>query len=330
LAATATSLQAPSYCLDSAAGDEVSASQRRSSIMSRVIWNGAISFSLIHIPVSLQSASRSNALDLDLLDRRDFSPVGYQRINKSTGKPVEWDDIVKGYKHEDEGYVVLSDEDFRLANVEATQTIDIQGFVQRGDIGPQYFETPYHLLPEPNGAKVYGLLHDALERSGTWAIGLVVIRTRQFVCAVLPWESRLLLNTLRYADELVQPSEPPAKRGRSRAVRGEAARPSSRETSMALKLVEEMRLPWAPAAFHDTYREDLMRRIEQKVKAGETRTLTASPKAAAAPRATNVVDLTALLRRSLETRRSGDAPPAKNAAARRRRATPPRSRRRAS
>jgi DNA end-binding protein Ku len=144
--------------------------------MSRVIWNGAISFSLIHIPVSLQSASRSNALDLDLLDRRDFSPVGYQRINKSTGKPVEWEDIVKGYKHDDGGYVVLSDEDFRLANVEATQTIDIQGFVNHGEIGPQYFETPYHLLPEPNGEKVYGLLHHALERSRTWAIGLVVIR----------------------------------------------------------------------------------------------------------------------------------------------------------
>lgn len=299
--------------------------------MSRVIWNGAISFSLIHIPVSLQSASRSNALDLDLLDRRDFSPVGYQRVNKSTGKPVEWDDIVKGYKYDDGGYVVLSDEDFRLANVEATQTIDIQGFVKRGDIAPQYFETPYHLLPEPNGAKVYGLLHDALERSGTWAIGLVVIRTRQFVCAVLPWESRLLLNTLRYEDELVEPSEPPAKRGRTRAVRREAARPSSRETSMALKLVEEMRLPWEPAAFHDTYREDLMRRIEQKVKAGETHTLTPSPKSVAAPGATNVVDLTALLRRSLERRRNGDAAPApaKNTSARRRAASP-RSRRRAS
>jgi DNA end-binding protein Ku len=301
--------------------------------MSRVIWNGAISFSLIHIPVSLQSASRSNSLDLDLLDRRDFSPVGYQRINKSTGEPVEWDDIVKGYKHDDGEYVVLSDEDFRLANVEATQTIDIQGFVKAGDIGPPYFETPYHLLPDANGARVYGLLHDALQRSGTWAIGLVVIRTRQSVCAVLPWGSRLLLNTLRYEDELIEPDDPPAKRGRTRAVRRDAARPSSRETSMALKLVEEMRLPWQPAAFHDSYREDLMRRIAQKVKAGETHTLTPTPRSVAAPRATNVVDLTALLKRSLETRRSGDA--ARGAApasgtTRRRRSAPRRARRRAS
>jgi DNA end-binding protein Ku len=299
--------------------------------MSRVIWNGAISFSLIHIPVSLQSASRSNALDLDLLDRRDFSPVGYQRINKSTGKPVEWDDIVKGYKHEEGGYVVLSDEDFRLANVEATQTIDIQGFVNHGDIGPQYFETPYHLLPEPNGEKVYGLLHHALERSRTWAVGLVVIRTRQFVCAVLPWGPRLLLNTLRYEDELIEPSEPPRKRAGRKPVRREAERPSTRETSMALKLVEEMRLPWEPAAFHDTYREDLLRRIEQKVKAGETHTLTPAPREVAAPRATNVVDLTALLRRSLETRRGGaTSRGSADAPARSRRAAPRRARRRAS
>jgi DNA end-binding protein Ku len=272
--------------------------------MSRVIWKGAISFSLIHIPVGLQAASRSNALDLDLLDRRDFSPVGYQRVNKNSGDVVAWDDIVKGYKYRDDQYVVLSDEDFRLANVEATQTIDIQGFVEPQEIAPQYFETPYHLLPEPEGEKVYGLLHDALERSETWAVGLVVIRTRQSVCVLLPWQGRLLLNTLRYEDELVEPADPPKKRRGRRAAAGEGARaPTTRETTMALRLIDEMRLPWKPEAFHDSYREDLLRRVEQKVEAGETRSLTAPAAEAAAPRATNIVDLTSLLKRSLETRR---------------------------
>jgi DNA end-binding protein Ku len=110
--------------------------------MSRVIWQGALSFSLIHVPVALHAATRSNSLDLDLLDRRDFSPVGYQRVNKSTGKVVEWDDIVKGYQHEKGEYVALTDEDFRLANVEATRTIDIAGFVKPESIAPPYYDTP--------------------------------------------------------------------------------------------------------------------------------------------------------------------------------------------
>ena len=119
--------------------------------MARVIWQGAISFSLIHIPVALHSASRSNTLDLDLLDRRDFSPVGYQRVNKKTGKDVEWDDIVKGYQHQPGEYVALTDEDFRLANVEATRTIDIAAFVDPAEIAPAYYETPYYLSAGKRG-----------------------------------------------------------------------------------------------------------------------------------------------------------------------------------
>jgi DNA end-binding protein Ku len=131
----------------------------------RNLWKGAISFSLIHIPVSLQTATRAEELDLDLLDRRDFSPVGYQRFNKTTGKAVEWKDIVKGYAYKPGEYVVLTDEDFRQANVAATQTIEIQGFVEAADVPPYYFDTPYFLAPQPRGEKVYALLRDALERS---------------------------------------------------------------------------------------------------------------------------------------------------------------------
>ena len=131
--------------------------------MPRVIWKGAISFSLIHIPVSLHSATKSSVLDLDLLDRRDFAPVGYQRINKNTGKSVEWEEIVKGFQYEKEKYVALSDEDFRLANVEATRTIEIMGFVDPTAVAPPYFDTPYYLAAEKRGEKVYTLFREVLD-----------------------------------------------------------------------------------------------------------------------------------------------------------------------
>jgi len=280
--------------------------------MARVIWKGAISFSLIHIPVSLYPASRSASLDLTMLDKRDFSPIGYQRINKGTGKTVEWGDIVKGYEYEKGEYVVLSDEDFRQANVEATQTIDIQGFVELSEIPPMYYDTPYYLAADKRGEKVYTLLREALVKSNTVAIGTVVIRTKQHVCALLPVGETLLLNTLRYADEVLDPAEhAPATKTL------EGARVSQREFGMAVKLVEDMRLKWDPAEFHDTYREDLLRRVDEKVEAGQTKTLTPAPAKTSARRTADVVDLTELLKRSLEQRggspgnrrRGGDAAP---------------------
>src|SRR5262245_12309074 len=133
--------------------------------MPRAIWKGAISFSLVHIPVGLYSAARANEIDLDMLDKRDFSPVGYQRVSKKTGKTVEWRDIVKGYQYKKGDYVVLTDEDFRRANVEASRTIDIHLFVDRSTVAPYYFETPYYLTPEAQGAKVYALLRDAMAKT---------------------------------------------------------------------------------------------------------------------------------------------------------------------
>jgi DNA end-binding protein Ku len=265
--------------------------------MSRVIWKGAVSFSLIHIPVSLHAASRASSLDFDLLDKRDFAPVGYQRVNKNTGKEVEWEDIVKGYQHEKGEYVVMSEEDFKQANVEATQTIDIQGFVTPGSIQAAYYSTPYYLAAEKRGEKVYTLLREALVKSGTIAIGLIVIRTRQYVCAVLPVGRTLLLNTLRYADEVLPP-EPYAPA----AVTLDKAKVTQREFAMAVKLVEDMRLEWQPEDFHDAYREDLLRRVESKVKAGKTKTLTAPTAAPRERRTAEVVDLGELLKRSLAQR----------------------------
>ncbi len=298
---------------------------------SRGLWNGAISFSLIHIPVSLHTAARSSTLDLDLLDKRDFAPVGYQRYNKSTGKVVEWNDVVKGFQYEKGEYVVLTDEDFRRANVEASRTIDIQTFVDRDAISPYYFDTPYYLVPDKNGERVYALLREALEQSQKLAVATFVLRSRQHVAALMPVDEIIVLNTLRYQDE-IQPHPDVAA-----ATAKKASATGGRELQMALKLVEEMSEKWKPEAFVDTYRDDLMKRIEQKVKAGQTHALTAPDTEVTEQRAPGgkVVDLMSLLQRSLDQKggsRSDDGAAAraskrKHAAARRRTTNPRHARR---
>ncbi len=229
--------------------------------------------------MSLHTASRAHELDLHLLDKRDFAPVGYQRYNKSTGKVVEWNDVVKGYEHEKGEYVVLTDEDFRRANVEASRTIDIQTFVDSDAIAPYYFDTPYFLVPDKNGERVYALLREALEQSKKLALATFVLRSRQHVAALMPVQKIIVLNTLRYQEE-IQPHPDVAA-----AVAKKANATSGRELTMALKLVEEMSEKWKPEAFSDTYRDDLMKRIQQKVKAGQTHTLT-EPEEEAAERPT--------------------------------------------
>jgi DNA end-binding protein Ku len=246
--------------------------------------------------VSLHTAAKAHELDLDLLDKRDFAPVGYQRYNKSTGKVVDWNDVVKGYEYEKGEYVVLNDEDFRRANVEASRTIDIQTFVARDAIAPYYFETPYFLVPDKNGERVYALLREALEQSQKLAVATFVLRSRQHVAALMPVDKVIVLNTLRYHEE-IQPHPDVIA-----AVSKKPAAANARELSMALKLVDEMTEKWKPEAFTDTYRDDLMNRIEQKVKSGQTHTLTEPEPEATGTRAAaggKVVDLMSLLERSL-------------------------------
>jgi DNA end-binding protein Ku len=245
---------------------------------------------------------------MDLLDKRDFSPVGYQRYNKSTGKVVEWNDVVKGYEYEKGEYVVLTDEDFRRANVEASRTIDIQTFVARDSIAPYYFETPYFLVPDKGGERVYALLRQALEQSEKLAVATFVLRSRQHVAALMPADGVILLNTLRYQEE-IQPHPDVA------AAAAKKSTATGRELEMALKLVDEMTEAWKPDTFHNTYRDDLMKRIEEKVKSGETHALTEPEAGTAASRTGGgkVVDLVSLLQRSLEQK--GGARPAAGAAA---------------
>jgi DNA end-binding protein Ku len=264
--------------------------------MPRALWKGAISFGLVYIPVQLYSAAQANELDLDMIDKNDFSPVGYQRINKRTGKVVEWGDIVKGYEYKKGQYVALSDEDFRQANVKASHTVDIQNFVDIADIDPKFYETPYYVAPAKGGEKVYALLREALRRTKKAAIATVVIRTRQHVAVVLPNEDALLLNTLRFAHELKSAADLdlPTKSAK-------AAGLSAGELQMAEKLVSEMSGPWKPERYRDTYRDDLMKRIQEKVRKRQTHTLTEpEPQAKKSEQGAEIIDLMAVLKRSLK------------------------------
>jgi DNA end-binding protein Ku len=251
--------------------------------------------------VSLHTAARTHEIDLNLLDKRDFAPVGYQRYNKSTGKVVGWNDVVKGYEYEKGEYVVLTDEDFRRANVEASRTIDIQTFVDRDAIAPYYFDTPYFLVPDKNGQRVYALLREALERSKKLAVATFVLRSRQHVAALMPVGQIIVLNTLRFQEE-IQPHPEVAA-----AVVRKTSGASGRELEMALKLVDEMTEKWQPEAFKDTYRDDLLKRVEEKVKSGQTHALTEPSAEPGATRASGgkVVDLMALLQRSLDQKGRG-------------------------
>lgn len=264
--------------------------------MARSLWKGAISFGLVNVPVELHSArsrtsSRTAELDMTMLDRRNLAPVGYKRVNKSTGKEVAWGDVVKGYEYKDDKYVVLSDEDFRRANPEASRTVDILAFVELKDVQPQYFDTPYYLVPEKRGEKPYALLRETLEKAGKAGIASVVIRTKQYLAALVAEDEVLVLNTLRYHDELKDPAELGIPK----------AKVTARELDMALRLVEDMADAWEPRKYKDTYREDLLKRIKEKVKAGQTEELTEPDKDAAKPaKGADVIDLMSLLKQSVE------------------------------
>ncbi|MEX5219899.1 MAG: Ku protein [Nitrospira sp.] len=263
--------------------------------MPRSLWKGAISFGLVNIPVVLYSAENRNNFDLTMLDRRNMKPVGFKRYNKETGKDVPWDEIVKGYEYEKERYVVLTEEDFRRANVEATQTVDIQHFVEAEKIGPTYFETPYYLAPDKRGEKGYALLRETLKHTKKIGIATVVIRTRQYIAALIPDKDVIVLNTLRYANELKSSKDLDVPSDNLKTVGV-----TPREVEMATKLVEEMSDSWNPQKYHDTYHEDLMHLIEKRIKAGRTEVVTEPEEEEEKPKQAEVVDLMALLKRSVQ------------------------------
>jgi DNA end-binding protein Ku len=276
----------------------------------RALGSGSISFGLLQIPVSLHTAERSNELHFHQLDRHDLSPIRYQRVNANTGKPVEWKDIVRGYEITKGEYVVIEDEDLAAANVEATQTIELQDFVDVKTILPTFFERPYYVAPGKRAEKAYALFRDALERKKVVAVGTVVIRTRQHLCALFPQKNVLVLELLRFAHDLrgTEGLNLPKKRGAETHV-------SARELAMAEELIESMRSDWEAERYRDQYHDDLLALIERKAKTGKVE----APARRAPPRS-NVVDLMTLLRKSVKAqlkRRPSDEAPAPRAAAKR-------------
>jgi len=267
--------------------------------MPHSLWNGAISFGLVNIPVVLYSAENRNSFDLTMLDRRNMKPVGVKRYNKETNKEVEWNDIVKGYEYEKERYVILTEEDFKRANVKATQTIDIVAFVDAEEVAPTYFETPYYLAPDKRGEKGYALLRETLKATNKIGIATVVIRTRQYLAALIPTGDVVVLNTLRYENELKSAKDLEVPLGNLKA-----SGVSPREIEMAKRLVEEMTDQWKPAGYRDTYHEDLLKLIDKRIKAGKTEVITEADadENEEKPARGEVIDLMALLKRSVQAK----------------------------
>jgi DNA end-binding protein Ku len=257
--------------------------------MPRALWKGAISFGLIYVPVELHTASKDNTLPLHMLDSRDFSAVGYQRVNKKTGKEVDWSHIVKGYEYKKGEFVALADADFKHANVKASETIEIDTFCDVAQIPAMYYEKPYYLAAAKGGDKVYSLLRQALEATDKVAVATFVMHQRQHLCAISPQGKSLMLLTLRFADEVLPDAGSSA-----------TAKISAAEMSMAKQLVQNMQGNFTASKFKDTYRADLKRRVQEKIRKKETHSLDVEePKGEQRPTA-QVIDLMAALKASLK------------------------------
>ncbi len=272
--------------------------------MARAIWKGAISFGLVHIPVSLNTAVRTERVDFDWLDKRSMEPVGYKRVNKVTGKEIDKEHIVKGVEYEKGRYVVISEEEIRKARPEATQTIDIFSFVDAGEIPLQHFDTPYYLSPDRRGGKVYALLREALESTGKVALATVVLHTRQHLALLRPLEDALVMITLRWPEEV---------RGLESLELDKSVTDSKldkRELDMARKLVQDMSGPWTPDEYHDAFRQTILDLVEEKASKGKIETV---DKGEGAPteKGADIIDLTELLKRSLGGKTKAKKPAAK-------------------
>lgn len=257
--------------------------------MPHAIWTGAISFGLVTIPVSLYSAEDKRELSFHQLDRRDLSPVRQKRVNAATGDEVPWEEIVKGYEIEKGTWVVLNEDDFRAADVEATQTVDLVAFVPAGSVGPEWFDKPYYLQPAKTGRKAYSLLRETLARTGRIGIARVVVRTRQHLAAIVPLGDMLVLEMLRWSHEL---------RSADALDIPTAEDVTDAELKMAETLVASMEAEWDPSAYSDTYHDKLLELIRRKAATGE---VSAPPPPSAIDTDTGeVVDIMALLRSSVE------------------------------
>ncbi len=278
---------------------------------SRILWKGAISFGLVHIPVSLHTATTDHAIDFDWLDKRSMDPVGYKRVNKKTGKEITKEHIVKGVAVEDGHYVVVTDEEIAAAYPQSTQSIDIEAFVSADEIPFVYLDRPYYLAPIGKGAKVYALLRETLLKTRRIGLARVVIQTRQHLAALVPVGPALVLNVLRWgADikpwaDLNLPAEGTKATGLSEA-----------ELKMAAQLVGDMTKPFKADDYRDSFNDEVMALVHRKVEAGQTETVV-QPEAAEAPasKSADIIDLTELLKRSLKGGAAAEKAPTRSAPA---------------
>ena len=267
--------------------------------MARPIWTGAISFGLLNIPIKLMSGERRTDIHFRMLDSRNNSPVRYERVNAETGEEVPWKEIVKAYEFSKDNYVVLQPEDIERAATENHETIAIEAFVDAESIPLGYLEKPYILVPGKKAEKGYVLLREVLKKNGRVGIGRVVIRTREYLCMLVPEGDALMLMLMRFPQELVDASEYELPAGSARAWHV-----TPREMEMAEMLMESMTDEWKPADYKDEFRERLSEVIKKRIKQKETAHIE-DEREDEGEEATNVVDFMALLKKSLEGKGGG-------------------------
>jgi DNA end-binding protein Ku len=251
------------------------------------IWKGSLSFGLVNIPVEMRTAVQDDHISFRQLHEDDLAPIKYDRISSSSGEPVPYNEIVKGYEYEKGKFVIITDEDFKTAAVESSKTLEIVDFVKQDEIDPRYFETPYFLVPSKGGEKAYALLREAIRKTGSVGIGKIIMRQKQHLAGIKVVDDALVLEIMRFANELIDTNTlnlPDAS----------LVRPQ--ELQMAEQLVTSLAEPFDPTKYTDEYRANLMRVIHAKLK-GKKVSLKPEPEA---ERDTQVIDLMTRLRESLD------------------------------
>jgi len=258
--------------------------------MARAMWKGSVAFGLVNIPIELYSATREHRPKFRMLHAKDESPVHYERVCQTEGKPVAWEDLVKGYEFEKGRFVVLTKDDFKTAALEKTKTIDILDFVDPQEIDERYFETPYYLQPGKGAERAYALLRDAIKESAKIGIAKIILRDAQHLAAVETIGDAMVLTMMRFADELADLED-------FKFPKSDGIRPN--ELKMAMQLIDSLASKWDPEKYTDEYKENLMRVIQGKLKGKRPRLQERET-----PQSADVVDLMARLRASLEAKGS--------------------------
>lgn len=269
--------------------------------MAHALWKGSIAFGLVNIPVNMYAAEKKQELDFRMLDKKDMSPVGYKKVNKTTGEEVPRERLVKGYEYQDERYVLVGEEDFKRAGAEKTQRIDIQSFADASEIDPAYFERPYYLEPAAKADKAYALLREAMRRAGKAGIATVVISSREHLAALLPRGDLLLLDLLRFQHELRGLSEL-----RLPAADVKKLKISEAELKMAQRLIADLEAPFDASRYKDEYHDELLAFIRKKAQAGGLKEVTLPPEKKA--RLEPPADIMKLLKESVGKTGKGKPP----------------------